>query len=391
MRALKTISILYVLLFSASLGAQVYLPNHLSSSQKFSQAKNYYTYWRQKYLKPSNNFSTSKAYFVEMYGSGGVDSEGNKTTSEAMGYGMLIAVLGHKMDSQSQSYFDGLFRMYSRHKSINSKYLMSWVIHKSESLSEASTSATDGDFDIALALILADRVWTSKGQINYLYHAKLLINEILKNTINQQNNKIMLGDWWSGAWGEASRPSDWMGGHLVEFYKLTGNQKFLTVRDQFYNLSRQIQSVHSPQTGLIPDFISTKTNQPGPAYLLESQYDDDYYYNSARVPLRFILDYQKNQNSGAKTTLLKMIDFFYKQSQGSILNIKSGYTLKGQVIGNYFDTAFVAPIVAGATVDKKYQSFVNQGWDQLVTKKQNYFSDSLNMLTLFYLNGSWIN
>lgn len=391
MRVLKTAAIFFVFLYCTSLSAQVYLPNHLSTAQKLSQTKSYYSYWLQKYLKRGSTTASANHYFVEMHGPGGVDSEGNKTTSEAMGYGMLITVLGHKMDSRSQSYYDGLFNMYLRHRSIHSKYLMSWIIHQSESVSKSSASATDGDFDIALSLILAHRVWTSSGKINYLNHARLLINEILQKNINQQNNKIMLGDWWHSSWGEATRPSDWMGGHLVEFYKLTGNQKFLAARDQIYNMSRQIQSVHSPQTGLIPDFISTKNNQPGPAYLLESEYDDDYYYNSARVPLRFILDYQKNKNTGAKTALLKMIEFFYNQSKGSVLNIKSGYTLKGQVIGNYFDTAFVAPIIAGATIDPKYQGFVNKGWDQLVTKKQNYFSDSLNMLTIFYLNGSWIN
>jgi len=40
-------------------------------------------------------------------------------------------------------------------------------------------------------------------------------------------------------------------------------------------------------------------------------------------------------------------------------------------------------------VDKKYQSFVNRGWDQILSKKTNYYSDSLSLLCLYFMSENW--
>lgn len=384
--------LLLVLLFiSQTTWSQVHLPNHRTAAQKNTQLKSYYDYWKKKYLKPSNGATPGGGYYIEMFGLNGTGSEGHKTTSEAMGYGLLITVMAHKFDPQAQKNFNGLYNMTVKHRSIHSRYLMSWVIHKTENTKYASASATDGDFDIAMALIMADKIWGSKGTVNYRLHAQSLIQEILQKTINARNHKIMLGDWWHSSWSEISRPSDWMGGHLMQFYKLTQNQRFLETRNKLYSLARHLQTVHSPKTGLLPDFISTSQNKPAPAHTLEGPYDGDYYYNSARVPLRFVIDYQQNPAPQIREVLQKMADFFHQQSAGSPQRIKGGYKLNGQVIGNYFDTTFAAPAIAAATVDSRYQNFVNTGWDLLLEQKMGYFADSLNMISLMYLAGAWIN
>ena len=378
-----------IVFFSLPSWAKVYLPNHLSAQTKNRQLQSYYNSWISKYLKGSNGRTPGGGFYVEMFGPNGVGSEGHITTSEAMGYGMLMTVMAHRFDANAKRYFDGLFNMFDKHRSRESRYTMSWVIHKTENQSRRSSSATDGDMDIALALIWAHQIWGSRGNINYYNQAVNLVNAILKEEINTANSKLMLGDWWHSQWREISRPSDWMGGHLRAFHKLTNKSQFLKSRDKIYQMARTLQTNYSPSTGLIPDFIATSSNRPAPANTLEGVYDGDYYYNSARVPLRFVIDYQETSDVRIQSILNQMMSFFVSSSNRNPANIKSGYRLNGRVIGNYYDSAFVAPVIAAATISPNYQSFVNQGWDLLLRRKSNYYSDSITLLSLFYLSDNW--
>src|SRR5262249_60196008 len=99
-----------------------------------------------------------------MKGTGGSGDE--ITTSEAHGYGMIIFALLAGYDSQAKQYFDGMFNMFDKHRSKNNPNNMSWVIDSSELPSKNQGSATDGDMDIAYALLLADAQWCSNGAIN---------------------------------------------------------------------------------------------------------------------------------------------------------------------------------------------------------------------------------
>ena len=85
---------------------------------------------------------------------------------------MLIFAYMAGYDKDAKTYFDGMFNMYDKHRSTENNANMSWIIDKSESTSKDSDSATDGDLDIAFALLLADKQWGSDGKINYLEQAK---------------------------------------------------------------------------------------------------------------------------------------------------------------------------------------------------------------------------
>lgn len=56
-------------------------------------------------------------------------------------------------------------------------------------------SAADGDMDIAYALLIADKVWGSEGEIDYYSEALAVINDIMTYEINHENWTISLGDW----------------------------------------------------------------------------------------------------------------------------------------------------------------------------------------------------
>ena len=89
-------------------------------------------------------------------------------------------------------------------------------------------SATDGDMDIAYALLLADKLWGNDGKINYKQEALTIINELMNSVVNQNEWTLKLGDWVKNddpRYGSATRTSDWMVGHISVFYEVTGDER----------------------------------------------------------------------------------------------------------------------------------------------------------------------
>jgi endo-1,4-beta-D-glucanase Y len=100
-------------------------------------------------------------------------AEGKATTvSEGQGYGMVIVALMAGHDPEAQAVFDQLLHYARRHASSHNKWLMAWA--QSESCQDilGRDSATDGDLDIAYALLLADVQWGSRGAVNYRQEAE---------------------------------------------------------------------------------------------------------------------------------------------------------------------------------------------------------------------------
>jgi len=83
----------------------------------------YYSYWKQKYLKPSIRFSGD--FKVDYNGKGG-------TVSEAMGYGMLITALMADEDPEAKQQFDALNRFRKRFPSSINHAFMCWKIPPDE-------------------------------------------------------------------------------------------------------------------------------------------------------------------------------------------------------------------------------------------------------------------
>ena len=113
--------------------------------------QNYYEYWRNKYLKRSQ--------LVD--GGGFVDYKDNRTTcSEAHGYGMLICVYMCRFhEDTARKDFDALDIFRRQFKSRIDSRLMSWYVDDKVGTPNKTTCATDGDLDIAYALILAAHEW----------------------------------------------------------------------------------------------------------------------------------------------------------------------------------------------------------------------------------------
>ncbi len=118
----------------------------------------FYKVWKRKYLRPT---ATDQLY-VAANAEGTFDSPKTASVSEGHGYGMLATVLMAGADSAAHADFDALYHFFRAHPTKTHPDLMAWqqIFKTPNVLAEGhgdDDSATDGDLDIAYALLLADR------------------------------------------------------------------------------------------------------------------------------------------------------------------------------------------------------------------------------------------
>ena len=120
----------------------------------------FYQNWKNRYVRQDPYTADETRYYV--YYSEDTYTGGDPvpvTVSEAHGYGMLITVSMADYDSEAKDLFDGMVRYYLAHPSEIGPHLMAWQQSDNGSTlteTDGADSATDGDMDIAYALLLAD-------------------------------------------------------------------------------------------------------------------------------------------------------------------------------------------------------------------------------------------
>jgi endo-1,4-beta-D-glucanase Y len=355
-------------------------PANVSQSSMDSSVQSKWTSWKSTYLKPAG---TGK-YYVK-YNSAG------ETVSEAHGYGMLLTVIMEGFDANAKTYFDGLYNYYKAHPSVNNSFLMAWKQNSSFQDVEGADSATDGDMDIAYALLLADKQWGSGGTINYLQAAKNIINAIMQSDVNQTLWNLRLGDWATGADAKNTRPSDFMIQHMKSYQVATNDTKWTNVVNTTYTIINTLFANNSPNTGLLPDFVINSSGwKPAPANFLEGPDDGHYNYNSCRTPWRITTDYLMTGDTRALDQLRKMNSWVRSKTGNNAANIMAGYDLGGTATANYTDNCFTIPFGVCAMTDAANQSWLNSIWTRAAnTNTENYYNDSIRLLSMIAMSGNW--
>ena len=331
-------------------------------SYDFDLENQYNTYIENFYKK--NPYGAG--YYIESTATDG--DQNTVTVSEAIGYGMLITVM---MDDKEK--FDEINTFFKLHQLPNK--LMKWSVYADGTA--ANGSATDGDLDIAYALLVADQRWGG-----YKTEAVEIIDSIWKYEIyNQEGFLPSCGDTWlSGQFymeDSYTRPSDWMPGHFRAFDKVSDHE-WMYVVDAIYEFNLKNRHEFS---GLLPDFF--KGNDPAPANGIEGQYDGDYYYNACRTPLRFAMDDSPEGKEASET----IVNFFLGKYDYDLMNMKPGYWLDGTEIGrDYQDFTFISPV---ASVDVEDDGYM---WYNLASyNMEQVFPAALNMLSMLVLSDRWIH
>lgn len=306
-----------------------------------------------------------------------------RTVSEGQGYGMMIVALMAGYDQDAKQIFDGLYHFVKKHPSQICSRFMTWQVPATVGESD---SAFDGDADIAYALMLAASQWGDRGNIAYTKEAKKMINALSQKMIGSTSNLPLLGDWVEQNGTKynqyTTRSSDFMLSHFRAFYHFTGDKRWLSVIKATQDALKAIQNDPHNKTALVSDFIYHDSDgyHPTQRKFLEEE-DDSYYYNACRVPFRVGLDALLYGDKNSVEIVQKMAYWIAKKSAQKAENIKSGYRLSGQVIGDYNSAVFVAPFGVAAKLTPKLQDFFDDIYESVKERHENYFEDSINLLS----------
>jgi endo-1,4-beta-D-glucanase Y len=372
-------------------------PNHLTQQQLDKQVTTFYTQWKSRYVKSSCTPGENYIWF---------ERPGNKQcVSEGQGYGMMITALMAGFDPSAKATFDGLYRYYKSHPAKAGQHLMAWAQTRDCKNTDHS-SATDGDMDIAYALLLANKQWGflsgskvgGSGSINYLHEARLLLADIMRYEINPKTYTILISN---GAEYDSddyydTRSSDFMPSHLRAFRAATKDERWDKVLNNTYSLFIGMQNKYSPEAGLIPDFIQSVNHNPRPAkaHYLESKYDGAYNYNACRVPWRIGVDYLLYGDARAKTITGKINLWLRETTKGNPDNISAGYSLEGNDLPQrYFEAlSFIGPFTVSAMTDSKNQQWLNSVYYYLLhfkLKDYDYYDNSIKMMDMIIISGNY--
>ena len=369
-------------------------PSNYSQDEQDQHVRDFYDIWKQRYLVDAGTSPNGTPMYRV------ITAENSPLTfSEGQGYGMVIVALMAGHDPDSQQLFDGLWAFSRQHLSAIDNLLMSWKIDNGSSV-DGNDSAFDGDADIAYSLLLAEEQWGETSPVNYKAEASQVMEAILLSTVGADSLLPKLGDWVSDNGGQynqySPRSSDFMPAHFHAFARATQDPTWNQVVLNSQAVIDSIQKNHSPNTGLLPDFIvdcdDIESCRPAGSGFLEGPYDGQYYYNAGRVPWRISLDALLNDDPVSKAQALKMSRWLHASTGGQIDNIKSGYTLDGEGIHHDFISSFfVAPFAVAAMLDPEQQDFLNDLYDYIYQQHENYYSDSINLFSLLILSGNYWN
>lgn len=376
-------------------------PNKVEQSTMDKSVEKFYEIWKKAYLR--HNCADVQQYYI-------LDDEDVEKSerfrsicvSEGQGYGMLITVLMAGYDSNAHAIYDGMYKFVKAHPSKASANLMAWSILNgcvTNVKHDNQSSATDGDFDIALSLLMASAQWGDSGTINYKAEALKMLAAILKHEINQRKHTILLGDANVPEDYDYNdiRSSDFMPAHLHVFNQYLPDKMWLQTQKQTYSILHKIQTQYSPKAGLVPDFIVYRKGKylPATPNYLESKYDGHFYYNACRVPLRVALDRLLFSNKQADTLLGRFNDWIQDACQNNIDKITYGYYLNGTKIKKGYTTvpSYVCPIAVSAMLNSENQEWLNDLWryiaDEFEFKDYNYYDNTLQMLSMIILSGNY--
>ncbi len=377
--------------FGARLDPYVYgtRPNHVTPAQMDSSIKTNYNAWKAAAVVNVPTLPGGKAVrFSSSY----------LAVSEGMGYGMLISVLMAGHDPEAQTNFDGLLKTVRARPAYSipaggGKYLMDWRL-AADGSSQAGVgdgwNAMDGDEDIAMALLMADRQWGSSGTWNYQQEAINTINAL--KAFNMKTDGTTKGL----STADVSRTSDYMTGHFRAYAKATGDTFWSTTAiDRSFALIDRMQNVYSPGVGLMPDFIvetSTATPKPSPGGMGDfTATEMNYFANAQRNPWRWGTDYIHSGDTRWKGVVMKLMNFFVAKTGGNPNNMAIGYQLNGNDMGfAWVNSGMVAGAMNGAQVDASFQPYLNASWDWMTSHfVTSYYDSELSLLSMLVASGNW--
>ena len=317
--------------------------------------------------------------------------EGTETTvSEAIAYGMLISVY---MDDKDV--FDKLYGTWKNNGGNGAG--MTWRVGKGND----SGTASDADFDAALALVLASKQWNGTS---YLNEAKTLIGWIASNDIT--SNKIRPGNGWN----DAFNPSYATTANFKIFQDVAGGSWSSVISQAYTDLS----ACQDSKTGLVPDWCTWGDHKPTLTSAAVAN-AKGFYDDAARTPWRMAWAYYWYGDSKAQAFNKKVVDWLIPTTR-TASGVNSGYKYvdsKGTYeADNSEERNFVSSTFSGglglatSSIDsKEAETYLGTVYKVLKQKEscatasgcgqsvagEKYYPATLNMLYLLLITGNMPN
>jgi endo-1,4-beta-D-glucanase Y len=310
---------------------------------------------------------------------------GNDTVSEGIGYGMLIGVF-----MNDQPMFDSLWSYAKSHN--DGKGLMTWCIPSGSGSCSGGGSATDGDEDMAYALLMASKQWSGGS---YASDATTLIGNIYTHEVS--GNILLAGDGFGSSGPNELDPSYFAPSYYRAFAKVDSGHNWMGVLDESYT----ILAAASGSDGLVPNWVSQ--NGSGTA-AVDSTHGIYFGYDACRIPFRIGIDYCLNGESRAQTYAGLLSGFFgSKATATSLSQIVDGYTTSGGAppyMTYPAGMAFLGPAGVGAMAagdgatmlrDLTYKTVVAETTSNAmkVSGTFTYFHASWGVLSMMAMSGNF--
>lgn len=362
-------------------------PNHEPAAALDRATATAYDTWKARYLAPGCG---PGEYHVE------TDLPGSVSLSQATGYGMLVTSFFAGHDARAKQFFDGLLRYFLEHQSALTNGLMAWHQGEGCRTSAGNNSASEGDLDIAYALLLADKQWGSCGPVDYAARARWVIDAIASADMHREGRYMLLGDWVAPTDRvnyDTTRPADFMPGHFRGFQHFMQQARWVQVVDNGYWLIERLQLAHSDPAGLVPNLVeAADSDDPRPAAAPAHGGEDagNFGEPASRVPLRIGTDYLAYGDRRAKRILERVNSFVKAQAAGEPSRIARGYTLSGEPLPGRESMSFTGPLGVAAMSDSAHQDWLNRLWDRIeAAEPEGYAADSVRLLSMLVMSGNW--
>lgn len=361
-----------------------------STSTLDATVVDYYQRWKSAFLRQNCGNGWSQVWAADA---------DHTYVAEAQGYGMVVVATMAGADPDAKRIFDGFVKWKIDHPSSIDPDLMASEQNDQCVSVNGGDAATDGDMDVAYALLLADRQWGSAGTYNYKQLAIRHINAIKRSEINPTTKLLRPGDWatTSDPRYYVTRSSDWMADHFRAFRKATGDSAWDTIRTAHQNLITRMQQNFAPNTGLLPDFVENTNSTPRPpaGKVLEDELGDGkYWWNACRVPWRIGADAATSGDSASLTAARKLNSWVRSKTGGNPDNIRVGYQLNGTQLSGEVSAAFTAPFAVAATTDSGSQAWLDALWNKMVQTPiggGDYFASSIQLQVMITVTGNhWV-
>ena len=311
----------------------------------------------------------------------------NSSNSEGTAYGMELAVY-----MNDQALFDALWQYEQLHLGKNG--LMEWEIGPTGETT-GSGAASDGDEDMALALVMADKKWGGKGSLKDTYksYATKQIDLIWQHEVDTTRGNVLTpGDQFGG--GAVINISYFAPGYYRVFGKYTGkSEQWNRVVESSYGVLAATLNANNKNAtnGLVPAWSTPEGVPMAPP---QSDHPTHHQLDSCRTPFRIAQDYCWFEEPRALDYLRK-IGAFYSNIQAA--NIVEGYNLDGSVYAgaSLHLAAFIGGAGVGAMAVPELGQLRNDSyqllaaWGPLLGGSQ-YYNESWTVLSLLMMTGAFI-